>query len=128
MKRKPLLLLLISILSDKLLGSVFFCHGSWVSFRRGGVKEMKEYWYECAFSNDMNLNVKGQHLLNQRLSKNRVFGNPLMTVSAAKHQARLTEAGSKWAKRLNAIDTDHYAKAYESYKNRITNDYNNLQP
>lgn len=125
---RELALLIISNICDRVLSKVFFWHGTWVSFRRFGIAGVKKYWYACAFSNDMNLNVKGQLLLNQRLSKNSVFGNPLMTVSAAKHLARLEPAGEKWARRLNNIDKDHYAKAYKSYKELITKEYNNLQP
>ncbi len=123
---KELALLIISRIANKITRRVFWLHGTYVSFDRFGWKGVKKYWYACAVSNDMNLNVVGQFLLNQRLSEIEVFGDPLMTVSAAKHKARLTNAGSKWAKRLNAIDKDHYAKAYESYKNQITKAYNEL--
>lgn len=118
-----LLLLIISRISDRILSKVFWLHGSWIALKRG---ELTKYWHSVAVSNDMNLNVKGKYLLNQRLSDNEVFGNPLMTVSAAKHLARSTNAGNKWKNRINKLDEDHFAKAYESYKKQITKAYNEL--
>lgn len=124
---KELGLLIISNIADRLLSKAFFWHGSWISYRRDGIKGLTYYWKECAISNDMNLNVKGQHFLNQRLSKNRVFGNPLMTVSAAKYLAVLENAGKKWEKRINGLDEDHYLKAYRSHILKIETEYNNTK-
>lgn len=124
--KKSLLLLIISRISDNLLRRVFWVHGTWIAYKRGGPDGVAEYWHEVAYINDVKLNVVGQHLLNQRLSKNRVFGNPFMTVSAAKHVAKLEDAGLKWKALLNKLDPNHCEKAYQSYKENITKAYNEL--
>ena len=121
---KELVLLITSIIANGLTRRVFFIHGSYIAWKRG---ELTKYWKEVAISNDMNSNVKGQHLLNQRFSKTRVFGSPLMTVSAANHLAVFEAAGEKWERRLNKLDKDHYAKSYELYKIQITKAYNELK-
>lgn len=119
-----IVLLIVSNICKKLLSKVFFIHGSYIAICRG---EIKSYLKSCAIINDVALNVKGKYLLNQRLSKNKVFGNPLMTVSAATHLAILEPAGVKWKKRINKLDSDHFEKAYESYKKQIIEASKNLE-
>lgn len=120
---KELILLIISVICKKLLGLVFFIHGTYIAITR---KELLKYWKELAIVNDVYLNVSGQHLLNQRLSKNRVFGDRYMTVSAAMFKAKFENAGAKWEKRINWLDKGHFEKAYKSHVNQITKAYNEL--
>lgn len=119
-----LLLLITSNVCKKLLGKVFFIHGCYIAIQSG---ELKSYLKRLAIVNDVALNVKGKYLLDQRLSKNQVFGSPLMTVSAAIQLSKSEPAGLKWKKRINKLDADHFEKAYESYRKQITEAYTNLQ-
>lgn len=117
-------ILIISIACKKILSLIFFIHGSFIAITRG---ELTNYWKQVAISNDANLNVSGQYLLNQRLSHNLVFGNRLMTVSAALYLAKLENAGKKWEKIINFIDKGHFEAAYNSHKENIINEYNQLK-
>lgn len=117
-------ILILSITCKKLLSLIFFIHGSFIATTRG---ELNQYWKQIAISNDANLNVSGQYLLNQRLSHNRVFGNRLMTVSAAMYLAKLENSGKFWSRFVNKIDKGHFEKAYNSHKEIITKEIENLK-
>lgn len=121
---KELTLLIISVLCKKILGLVFFIHGTYIAITRW---ELLKYWKELAIINDVYLNVAGQHLLNQRLSKNRIFGDRYMTVSAAMFKAKFERAGTKWEKRINWLDKGHFEKAYKSHVEQIIKAYNEIK-
>jgi len=124
--KKAIALLLTSTICKWIFRKIFFVHGSYIEFRKGGLKGMFGFWDDLSIINDVYLNVAGKRLLNQRLSKNEVFGNRLMTISAAMHLAELEEAGEKWEKRINRLEADHFEKAFLSHKQNITNEYNRL--
>lgn len=122
--KDSLIVLITSWVCKWLLDKIFFIHGTFVAITRG---ELTAYWKELAIVNDVYLNVSGKYLLNQRLSKNQVFGNRLMTVSAAMHLAKFENAGTKWERRIKKLDKNHFEKAYLSHKENITNEFLNLK-
>lgn len=118
-------LLILSYLCKKIIGTIFLIYGSFMAACRW---ELRAYWKGVAIINDKQLNVVGKYALNQALAHEPVFGNPLMTVSAAMHEARLHKYGKKWEGRVNKLDDDHFYKAFQSHKNTIKTEYNRLFP
>ena len=117
------ILLILSYLLKKVFGLIFLVYGSFMAACKW---ELKAYWLKVSIANDKQLNVVGKYALNQALAHEPVFGNDLMTVSAAMHEARLHDYGKKWEGRIDKLDKDHFEKSFESHKKEIEKEYNRL--
>lgn len=88
--------------------------------------ELRKYLKDVSIINDKYLNVVGKYALNQALSENEVFGNPLQSVSTGMYFARLHKFGKFWERFVNRLDKDHFIKSKESHEKAIATEYNNI--
>lgn len=114
------ILLVIACVCMLVFFLVFLAYGSFMAAKKW---ELRKFWKSVAVSLDKTLNVSGKYALNQAMSHEPVFGNPLQTVSTAMFFGRLHKFGKKWEERINKVDQEHFKKSFYNHKAEIQKEW-----
>lgn len=117
------LLSIISIILSWILypiGAIYSTIKLLITFKfRKFFNQIDKWFFSIAISVDQLGNVFMQHLLNDTLTKEDMFGNPDETISyvlgKAKHHGKLTKTGVFVCYILHLLDTNHVEKAYGTF-------------